>query len=359
MSGLKLCNIHVDAFTNGPAACFTGNPAAVVVLHSAACPSSEWMLKLAKENNLSETAFLAPQGDSTWRIRWFTPGCEVDLCGHATLASAHALWHHGYVPEGQTVIQLHSASGTLTAVKDTSGRIELNFPAEPPSHCSAQEASELLPVLQSALGLLGAQVAGELALVLGTPGAGRARARSEDGEEATHPPQILFIGRNRHDVYVEVSASAFAALPAVPDMAIIQGIKSRGVVVTCAGGNAVLSASNEPEASDDQSTLGQYHFLSRWFGPQVGVDEDPVTGSAHCGLAPFWTAKLLAQAGGAVDPTSFPWLNARQASARGGELRVRLMPETSAGEGGRVLLQGWAVSVVEASLSAHAMPPSS
>lgn len=157
-------------------------------------------------------------------------------------------------------------------------------------------------------------------------------------------------------MYVELSASAFIALPPVPDMAALGRVAARGVVVT-AMGPASRSGDSEGVGGEEEEGA-RPDFVSRWFGPRVGVPEDPVTGSAHCGLAPYWTGKLLAEGGGlrGGGGGGLPWLAARQASARGGDLRVRLV--RSAGEGGdRVLLQGHAVTVVDAWLAPAAHPP--
>ncbi|CAN5665205.1 PhzF family phenazine biosynthesis protein [soil metagenome] len=261
---LKL--VQVDAFTDQP---FRGNPAAVCVLDRAR--PDEWMAAVAREMNLSETAFLERRGDD-WSLRWFTPAAEVALCGHATLASAHVLWEEGIAGAGEP-LRFHTLSGALEATQEAAG-IVLDFPAEP---ATAQAA----PV-----GLLEAL------------GVGRAEATA----------------RNRFDWLVEV-ATADDVRRLAPDMAALRRIETRGVVVTALG--------------DD----GEHDFVSRWFGPRVGVDEDPVTGSAHCCLGPWWAGRV-----GRTD------LRGYQASGRGGTVGVRV-------RGDRVSLIGSAVTVLRGELT--------
>ena len=253
---------HVDAFAAEP---FTGNPAAVCLLDRPRDDS--WMQSVAAEMKHSETAFLLPEG-SAWRLRWFTPATEVDLCGHATLASAHVL----FMKEGGLGgIRFLTRSGELEASRK-GDLIELDFPALP----AAEEPPP--PGLLEALG---------------------ARARS------TH--------RSRFDRLLEFdSEDAVRAL--APDFRALLEVDTRGVIVTARG--------------------RRHDFVSRFFAPRVGVDEDPVTGSAHCVLAPFWAARL-----GKEEMVGF------QASPRGGEVRVRL-------EGDRVFLGGRAVTVLEGELKA-------
>src|SRR5882762_6421627 len=237
---------QVDAFTNRP---FAGNPAAVCILPKAAEPA--WMLNVAREMNLAETAFLVPQRDG-YDLRWFTPSVEVDLCGHATLASAHVLWEDGHLkPDIQA--RFHTRSGLLTADRRDSW-IELDFPATPAT--PAQAPAGLLEAL---------------------------------GEKA------LFVGRSKFDYLVEVESEAVVRR-LDPDMGAIARIEARGVIVTSRA-----------------DAKGKYDFVSRFFAPQSGVPEDPVTGSAHCALAPYWGAKL-----GKKQLVAF------QASARGGEIRLQL-----------------------------------
>jgi PhzF family phenazine biosynthesis protein len=257
---------QVDSFTNRP---FAGNPAGVCILPKAADES--WMLKVAGEMNLAETAFLVPRRDG-YDLRWFTPTVEVDLCGHATLASAHVLWEEGHLqPSAQA--RFHTKSGLLTA-DHREPWIELDFPATP-----AQPA-EAPPGLNEALG---------------------AKAR--------------FVGLSKFDYLVELEDEA-AVRSLAPDLGAIARVPARGVIATA------------------RADKGKYDFVSRFFAPQSGVPEDPVTGSAHCALAPYWSGKL-----GKKD------LMAYQASARGGELQLRL-------EGDRVVLGGQAVTVLRAELTA-------
>ena len=261
---------QVDSFTNRP---FAGNPAGVCILTNAA--DEAWMLNVAREMNLSETAFLVPQRDG-YDLRWFTPKVEVDLCGHATLASAHVLWEDGHLkPNAQA--RFHTRSGLLTAERRDPW-IELDFPATP------APAAEAPPGLIDALG-------------------------------AT--PQ--FVGRSKFDYLVELQDEA-TVRRLDPDLSAIGRINARAVMVT------------------SRADKGKYDFVSRFFGPRAGVPEDPVTGSAHCALAPYWSAKL-----GKSE------LMAYQASTRGGEIRLRL-------DGDRVRLGGQAVTVLRAELTAGNLP---
>ena len=261
---------QVDAFTDRP---FAGNPAAVCILATAADPA--WMLNVAREMNLAETAFLVRQKDG-YDLRWFTPEVEIDLCGHATLASAHVLWEEGHLtPNAQA--RFHTKSGLLTADQKGSW-IELDFPATP------------APAAPPPAGLIAA---------LGAK------------------PQ--FVGRSRFDYLVELDSEATVRRLA-PDLGALARVEARGVIVT--------------SRADDKS---EYDFVSRFFAPQSGVPEDPVTGSAHCALTPYWSGKL-----GKTE------LVAYQASARGGVLRVRLA-------GDRVHLGGQAVTVLRGELTAGNM----
>lgn len=255
---------QVDAFTDRP---FAGNPAAVCLLDEPGDPT--WMQRVAYEMNLSETAFLFRQNDG-YSLRWFTPLVEVDLCGHATLASAHILWEQGYLPTN-TQARFHTKSGLLTAER-RGDWIELNFPAKP------ERPAETIPGLQEALGV--------------TP---------------------LYVGMSQFDCLVEVESEAqVRALQ--PDIAKLAAISVRGVIVT------------------SQASTPGYDFVSRFFGPRVGVPEDPVTGSAHCVLSPFWSKRL-----GREELTGY------QASPRGGVVRVHL-------DGDRVRLSGQAVTVLRGAL---------
>ncbi len=255
---------QVDAFTTTP---FAGNPAAVCVLPE---PVSERRMQdVAREMNLSETAFLVG-GDDGYQLRWFTPLVEVDLCGHATLASAHVLWETGEVRPDET-IRFHTKSGLLSATRDGDW-IELDFPATPVSACDPP------PGLLDGLGV-----------------------------------SAKFVGQSKFDYFVEVSSEAEVRALA-PDFGTLARLDTRGVMVT--------SRSDSPECD----------FVSRFFAPGTGVDEDPVTGSAHCALGPYWKERL--------GKSEFA---ARQVSARGGELRVSV-------DGDRVRIAGQAVTVMRATL---------
>lgn len=261
--------LQIDAFAERP---FTGNPAAVCLLEDDR--DAQWMQAVAAEMNLSETAFVRAAGD-TFGLRWFTPAVEVDLCGHATLAAAHALWSEGIVP-GDADIRFATRSGALTALL-RSDLIELDFPATPP--------------LAAELDATGADELGDML-----------------GVAPKH------VGRSEFDLLVEVESEA-AVRAARPDLRRIAELDYRGVIITA--------------GSDDP----RFDFVSRFFGPAVGVDEDPVTGSAHCCLAPYWGPRL-----GKTELTAF------QASARGGVVRARL-------SGDRVILGGRAVTVLRGELT--------
>jgi PhzF family phenazine biosynthesis protein len=257
--------VTVDAFTDRP---FAGNPAAVCVLPEAR--PETWMRDVAREMNLSETAFLVPQNGG-YNLRWLTPAVEVDLCGHATVASAHVLWQDGHLPAGQQA-RFHTRSGLLLA--DRRGDwIELDFPAK--FAVEAEAPPELLPAL---------------------------------GVEAK------FVAKNAFDYLVEVDSEE-TLRGMSPDHALLRKLPVRGVVVTA-----------RPAAASE------YDFLSRFFAPGSGVDEDPVTGSTHTALGPYWGKRLGKTA-----------MTAYQASARGGVIRIRL-------EGDRVILGGQAVTVMQAEL---------
>lgn len=256
----------VDAFTSQP---LRGNPAAVCLLD--APQPDAWMQGVAVEMNLSETAFLLPEGDG-YRLRWFTPAVEVSLCGHATLASAHILWETGTLLPGGTA-RFFTLSGLLTARRED-GWIELDFPARPP------EAADPPAGLLEALGLA---------------------------------PQAVVRSRNTYLVEVKDEESVRHA---APDFAALFAIEAaRAVIVT------------------SRASGHGYDFISRFFAPRMGINEDPVTGSAHCVLAPYWAGKL-----GKMQ------FNAFQASKRGGELHVVLTGE-------RVLIRGQAVTVLRGELN--------
>ncbi len=257
---------QVDAFTDKP---FAGNPAGVCILSE---PRDEsWMQNVAREMNLSETAFLLKEQDG-FNLRWFTPAVEVDLCGHATLASAHILWEEGYLkPEEQA--RFNTRSGLLTAERQDDW-IEMNFPATPEEPAEAPA---------------------DLIEALGVPAA--------------------YVGKNRFDYLVEVDSEEVVR-NMQPDFTLLAKVPARGIMVT-----------SIPSTQD-------YDFVSRFFAPQVGINEDPVTGSAHCCLGPYWNKRL--------EKNEFV---ACQASARGGIIRVRV-------DGDRVYLGGQAVTVLRAELIA-------
>jgi PhzF family phenazine biosynthesis protein len=261
----------VDAFTDRP---FAGNPAAVVVLDRADFPDAGWMQRVAAEVNLSETAFVHPV-DGEFALRWFTPGVEVALCGHATLATAHVL-HTTGVTTGP--VRYRTLSGILTTTPAADGTHTLDFPTAPLTPVEPD------PRLLDALGV--------------------------DALSVHHT------GPNTDDLLVEVAGEA-AVRDLRPDLTALGAFENRGVVITA------LAA--EPGAG--------YDFVSRFFGVGAGVDEDPVTGSAHTALAPFWSARL----GGRTELVGY------QASARGGYVRVSL-------RGDRTHLTGRAVTVIDGEL---------
>ncbi len=252
----------VDAFTSRP---FAGNSAAVCLPSRGA--SDEWMQKVAAEMKHAETAFVVSRSDG-FDLRWFTPTTEVDLCGHATLASAHILWETSRLGESDAAV-FHTKSGVLSCTRHGYG-IQMDFPAEP----STGEAAEALAVL-AALGI----------------------------SSATK------VYKNRMDFLLEVADEA--ALGALePDFEALAAVGGRGVIVTC------------------RSQGDDHDFASRFFAPAAGIDEDPVTGSAHCFLGPYWAERL-----GKSDLIGY------QASERGGTVRVAV-------RGDRVLLQGHAITVL-------------
>ncbi len=258
---MKIKQYQVDAFA---ARAFEGNPAAV-------CPLDSWLddgllQAIAVENNLSETAFFVPSG-SGFRLRWFTPASEVDLCGHATLATAHVLFEH--LGQPGPAVSFETRSGTLT-VERKGGLLEMDFPACPPKPCSES---------------------GILAQALGR-----------------QPLEVLCA-----DDYLAVFDSEATVRGLTPDFALLGTLDRRGVIVTA------------PGSADD--------FVSRFFAPRLGVPEDPVTGSAHCALAPYWAGRLGRHR-----------LSARQVSKRGGRILCELKDD-------RVLLSGTAITFMEAEIT--------
>jgi predicted PhzF superfamily epimerase YddE/YHI9 len=262
---MKIPFWQVDAFTNQPLA---GNPAAICVLER--YPDAGWLQRVAAEMNLSETAFLVARPEG-FDLRWFTPAVEVDLCGHATVASAHALWEGGLVAS-ESPCRFHSRSGWLTAFREGTW-IGLDFPAKP--------------------------------VTAGPPPEGMLEALG---------CRANFTGRNQFDYLVEVdSEDTLRSLQ--PDQARLGRVQCRGVIVTARA-----------------RTGSEFDFVSRFFAPAAGIAEDPVTGSAHCCLGPFWSERL-----GKTE------MRAYQASRRGGVVGVRC-------RGDRVHLLGEAVTVVRGEL---------
>ncbi|WP_126147980.1 PhzF family phenazine biosynthesis protein [Synechococcus elongatus] len=258
--------LQIDAFTQQP---YRGNPAAVCLLTE---PLPDTQLQaIAAEMNLSETAFLLTD-QTAWQLRWFTPACEVDLCGHATLAAAQALQEWGRAQRGQ-MLRFHTRSGLLQAKLSDRG-IELDFPLQPPQ---------------------GLETALDLAAGIGAP--------------------VVTSRTSELGYWLLELASVEQVRTLQPDQAAITQWPCQAVVVTAAA-----------QAGDDCD------FVSRFFAPRFGIPEDPVTGSAHCLLAPYWQAKLGRDR-----------LQARQLSARGGELEVEVV-------GDRVFLRGYAVTVLRGEL---------
>ena len=261
----------VDVFTTQP---FTGNPAAVVVLHDAA--EEAWMQSVAHEFNLSETAFVVPRLDGAWDLRWFTPTTEVDFCGHATVATAHALWERSLQPPERKAL-FHTRSGELHVSQDGEDRI-LDGPATP--------ATEIpTPV-------------GLREIVASDP---------------------IFVGSTEPDEPVSgnlfvVLADEAEVIDLQPDTEAIAALDHGGLIITAeADGHA-------------------FDCVSRYFAPRAGIDEDPVTGSAHCTIGSYWT-----------DHLGRSGIRARQASARGGELNVTI-------DGERARVAGRAVTVTTGDL---------
>jgi PhzF family phenazine biosynthesis protein len=245
-----------------------GNPAAICFPGGE--QSSSWMQTVAAEMNLSETAFVR-EIQNGYELRWFTPAIEVDLCGHATLAAAHVMWTEGMVASGEP-ITFHTRGGVLRC-RQSLEFIEMDFPATPPESVEAPEG------LLSVLGI--------------------------------HP---LFVGRSKYDKLLVVAAERVVR-SLDPDFHALSRISGmRGVIVS--------------SRSDDPA----FDFVSRYFAPAAGINEDPVTGSAHCCLGPYWSAQL-----------GKPMMTGFQASRRGGVVRVRM-------DGGRVVLGGTAVTVVRGEL---------
>jgi len=250
---------------------FKGNPAGVCLLPGPA--DAAWMQSVAAEMNLAETAFPLPEGDG-FRLRWFTPKVEVKLCGHATLATAHSLWEQGLLPPDREA-RFQTLSGLLTARRD-GALIELDFPARPPR----PEPPDWAGAVVGALGI-----------------------------------KPVYIGMSAEDILFE-AADEGAVRCVEPDFATLRSLPARGVIVT------------------SRSSDSRFDFISRFFAPAVGVDEDPVTGSSHTVLVPYWAKRLGKRT-----------FMAYQASARGGVLHLAL-------DGDRVKIAGLAVTVISGSLLA-------
>lgn len=238
---MKLTIYQVDAFADKV---FEGNPAAI-------CPLQQWlpdhlMQAIAVENNLSETAFFIPH-ENGFHIRWFTPAAEVDLCGHATLASAHVLFEHLDYPEDQIIFE--SKSGPLSVVRDNDWLV-MDFPAQPATECEIPEA------IQQAFGI--------------------------------QPVQCL-----KSEDYLVIFQSEEQVENASPDLSLLETLDLRGVSIS--------------------ATSDNYDFVSRFFAPKYGINEDPVTGSSFTQLIPYWSDKLNKNA-----------LFAKQISKRGGEVKCQL-----------------------------------
>ncbi|KAA3635091.1 MAG: PhzF family phenazine biosynthesis protein [Calditrichaeota bacterium] len=245
---MNLTLYQVDAFTSKP---FSGNPAAVCITEIAL--DEKLMQQIAMENNLSETAFLYPEKNG-YNLRWFTPAVEVELCGHATLASAHIIWEVNKFPHDKE-ISFYTQSGELNAAYTKDG-IQLDFPSKEAEEVAAPDR------LLEALGV-----------------------------------NAVYIGKSKFDYLVELN-SADEIRNCNPNFSELKKLQVRGIMIT---------------AKSDEN---RYDFISRFFAPGAGVDEDPVTGSAHCTLTPYWAKKMNKSV-----------LRAYQASKRGGELLVRFNGE--------------------------------
>jgi PhzF family phenazine biosynthesis protein len=265
---------QVDAFTSRP---FAGNPACVVLLDAPA--EADWMQAVAAEMNLSETAFLCPEAEG-WNLRWFTPKVEVKLCGHATLASAHALWESGRLAGDRQAV-FHTQSGRLVCAQ-RGAWIEMDFPAHP---CHAADPP---PALAEALG--------------------------------AKPVSVFKVG----------GATGWMWLVELESESAVRNLRvDFEKLLAVPLGSAIVTA---------RATTKGFDFVSRFFGPVAGINEDPVTGSAHCSLGPYWAGKL-----GKTD------LVGLQVSARGGVVKVRPA-------GDRVTLAGQAVTVLRGELTCGRSP---
>ncbi|MEM9491654.1 MAG: PhzF family phenazine biosynthesis isomerase [Myxococcota bacterium] len=269
--------LQVDAFTDKP---FGGNPAAVCLLGE--MRDDAWLQAVAAEMNLAETAFLVAEGDR-FHLRWFTPKLEVPLCGHATLASAHALWEAGTVSDDRSAIHFRSASGELVAHRGEDGFIELDFPALSTTPIALSDAVSTM--------------------LVGDPAPQVEYSAVVSGKSG---PETLLVQLASEDQVRRLT-------PALHGLRYPGG---PGVIVTARAGS------------------DEFDFVSRFFFPSAGIDEDPATGSAHCALTPFWSERL-----GKTEMTAY------QASPRGAVIGVRL-------DGDRVRLCGRAVTVLRGTLIA-------
>jgi PhzF family phenazine biosynthesis protein len=262
---MKLPIYTVDAFTDKP---FSGNPAAVCITEK---PLDEELMKnIASEMNLSETAYLVKTKDG-FNLRWFTPSAEVDLCGHATLASSHILWETGVCGKDEP-ISFHTKSGVLTAV-NKGDVIEMDFPA------IEQDVIDYPLELETALGI-----------------------------------RPVYVGMTKWNYVVELENEG-EVRGVEPNYDMLTALPGWGTIITA------------------KADMKGYDFVSRFFAPEKGVKEDPVTGSAHCALGPFWQKRL--------EKNEF---KAYQASQRGGTVGVRV-------EADRVFLSGNAVTVLKAEMN--------
>jgi PhzF family phenazine biosynthesis protein len=306
--------VQVNAFTlgKGDRERFSGNPAAVCILPQVSKVSDDWMQGLAGEMNLSETAFVQPldELEDKWSLRWFTPTSEVDLCGHATLATSHALWEQELVGAKDT-IQYSTKSGEHSAQKRGSDFVELSFPAEPSTAVSDAEYEELLPQITEGFGI-----------------------------DAT---KVLHIGKNRMDILIEIEGGNELLTKMKPNYSILAELPARVLIVTCLPSEKVKESHPNVRiirasetgcfASDQRYALSpqQVDFVSRCFAPAVGVNEDPVCGSAHCCMSPYWAAKLPPKKKNGGE------LTALSLAARGGLIKMKNVED-------KVLLAGRATT---------------
>ena len=301
---LEMLREYVRAVAALPAGACPEACALIAVVFSQRKGDAQWMQKVAAENNLSETAFVELLGSEEpmesmesqrFSLRWFTPTCEVDLCGHATLGAAHALWSTGRASKRRRIDFETKASGVLRCELSEGGWIQMDFPADPPNMSDAS-----LPHPD------------HLCKALGLP--------SES---------VLAVGRGRFDILCELKPAAFDEMK--PDQAALGKFECRGVCATAAG--CGTEGSMEAKRAMKAAAPAKIDFRSRFFAPRAGLAEDPVTGSAHCMLAPYWSQRLGRDPNGA-EVVGF------QASARGGVVKCQL-------KAGRVALSGPATTTLE------------